>query len=594
MAKLQKLKPRVRLLNDFYVADTETGIDVPYSCLATREEKIGIKWLLRARPENFKLGVIYGKNYTKVFTSREEMVQEFLTERFKNKKVFMHNIGNFDGSVLFGNLCVHFPEAIFNGSRFISASNGVCTFADSVNIFVGQSIEKIGKQLGIEKPDLGNDYWSENGITHEEINRCIQDCIILYDALCLSFEFAGDIKITQASLSMTYFRRHHQPYDIEHNPNTAYFWDSYFGGRTEAFFIGKTNAVVYDVKSMYPDQMKNLKFPNPKNLKFIDDVQANTFIKRYLYDYEGCVYAKIRHKPLWFGLLPVKHNGKLLFPTGNFSGCWNFNEFRYAYETGYIEIKSISKVVYSESMPSPFVGFVDQLFLLKAKAELEGNDFWRDLYKRYVNSLYGKFAQKIDEESIYIENIERQYQQIYDAQKSGLFKKLILFNSERLDAFLITGTNKKIAINHSIPSFASYITSGARAKIAKKLMDCKINKVVYCDTDSIFVENEIGLIEENFLGGWGREDKIVTEIRGLKNYKFLKGGKAYRRLKGVPDKAKEIETDNFKYANLIKTKEALRRNLEAGILTQRKKVIKNKYDKRIVLADGNTLPINFK
>lgn len=606
MKKLLTLRPRVKLLTDFFVFDVETGYDAPY-CNLPQEKNIdgnvivryGIQWYLHGRPETFKFGVIYGKNYTRIIYNVAEFIEAFKDPRFKNKKVFGHNI-TYDLTTLYGNIYKHFPDAIFNGSRFIMCDNGNCTFADSMNIFVGQSVKKIGEQLGNEKLSLGDDHlFSENGITSKEINRCIRDCEIVYDALVRSFEFAGDIKVTQASLSMTYFRRHHMPYNIEHNENTSYFWDSYFGGRCEAFKIGPTHASVYDVKSMYPDRMRNEAFPNPKYLKIDINVKVETLIERYLPHYEGCIYADVFHKPLWFGLLPVKRDGKLLFPTGNLSGCWNFNEFKFALETGYIEVKNIKKVIYSEPMQSPFIRYIDQLFLLKNKAEIEGNDFWRDLYKRYQNSLYGKFAQRIDEESIYIENIEKQFDIIYDYQRKGLFKKLQLFNAERLDAFLIVGSTKNYSISYSIPSFASYITSGARVKIAKKFFECEHNKVVYCDTDSVFVENDFGMPDENFLGGWGKENgKIVYQINGLKNYKYYKldsltEGNIYHKLKGVPGKAQKIGDNEYRYFNLVKTKESLRRKdeIEAGILVGRKKVISGKYDKRIILENGDTKPI---
>jgi hypothetical protein len=117
--------------------------------------------------------------------------------------------------------------------------------------------------------------------------------------------------------------------------------------------------------------------------------------------------------------------------------------------------------------------------------------------------------------------------------------------------------------------------------------------MLYCDTDSVFIRNEFGLSNDNFLGGWGRENKIITEIKGLKNYKFIDGktGQEKRRLKGVPEKADKIKENVFKYYNLIKTKESLRRNLDAGVLTERGKTISGKYEKRIILADGNTIPI---
>jgi hypothetical protein len=606
--KLRRLKPRVRLLTDFYVADTETGMEVKYCDIATREERTGIQWLLRARPENFVFGVIYGRNYNKVCHTREEFIQTLKEKRFKGRLVFFHN-AFYDLTCTYDNIFTLDPTAIFNGSRFIQCTNGVCKFGDSMNIFVGQSVKKIGEQLGIKKPDLGDDSLFSYNMTFatvggDEINRCSEDCRIVYEALHNSFEFAGDIKITQASLSMTYFRRHHQQFDIDHNENTRFFWSSYYGGRTEAFKIGNTHSVVYDRNSCYPAEMKNLQFPNPKYLKTQDYVSVAYFTEKLLPYYEGCIFATVHHAYNWCGLLPYKRDGKLCFPVGNFEGCWNFNEIRFALQTGLVTIRAIKKVVYAERMSSPFSGYIDKLFDLKNQADASGNEFWRDLYKRYQNSLYGKFAQRIDEESIYIEDITKQAWIIQDYMKKGLYKKLVLFNADRLDCFLIIGKSKKYNLSYSIPSFASYITSGARVSMNMMLLKSEKNRPTYCDTDSVAVENDFGMISETQLGGWKKEGaindhtkiwtpKIIYRIDGLKNYKFIdpKTSKYEEKLKGVPKKAVKINENTYKYFDLSKTKEGLRRNIDAGILQKRTKEISGKYTKRIVLADGSTQPM---
>lgn len=604
MKKLLRLRPKVKLLKDFFVFDVETGIDVNYSDLYLGQEFTGIQWILHGRPETFKFGVVYGYNFTKVIYTVEDFINEFKDPRYKNKYIFAHN-ATYDLITLFADIYKIDSATIFNGSRFImSKYDNSITFCDSMNIFVGQSVKHIGEQLGIDKQKLGENLWSPHGITSVEINYCIRDCQIVWDALFNSFEFAGDIKPTQASLSMTYFRRHHQEYHIEHNENTSFFWDSYFGGRCEAFKLGKTNSVVYDVKSMYPERMRNEVFPNPKHLKYELNVPVKKFLRRFLPNYEGCIYATIKHRYNWCGLLPYRGLNKLLFPVGTFTGCWNFNEIRFAVSTGMVDILEITRCVYSERMLSPFKNLVDHLFMLKMKAEIEGNDFWRDLYKRYVNSLYGKFAQRIDEDSIYLYNFEEQYDIIEEHQRKGTFKKLSLFNAERLDAFLITTSSKNYSLSYSIPSFASYITSGARVKIASKLLQCTHNNVVYCDTDSLAMENDFGMVSEEHLGGWSKEGavnpstgiwepKIIYQIDGLKNYKFYdpKTGKKKRRLKGVPDNAKITGDNSFEYYNLVKMKEAMRRGLIANVLTTRTKNITGKYDKRIVMEDGTTKPI---
>lgn len=589
MKTLHRLRPKVKLHTDFFVLDTENG------------ERDGPRVKYNFNKE-FIFACIVSHNFEKTYFDRQELINDLATNPiFKGKIIFAHN-AEYDLTVIYDNIYTLDPEAIFNG-KFICATNGHCRFADSGNIFVHASVAKIGNLLGMPKHDIKYDHWYKS-IETFHINYCFQDCRIIYEALIRTFEFASDIKITQASLSMAYFRRFHLPFSIQHNDNTKYFWDSYFGGRTEAFKIGPTHAHVIDVNSMYPDRMKKEKFPNPKFLKVSYNVKPKDFIKRFLYNYEGCLYAEVSHKKTTYGFLPVKHEGKLLFPVGRFTGCWNFNEIRFALEQGAIKILNIEKIVYAPAMDSPFVKFVDHLYLERFRLD---NEFEIDRVKRFMNSLYGKFAQRVSEETIYIENIEKQISIIHEAQKNNTFIRFQPFNAQRLDGFLFVKTSKKIDTSFSIPSFASYITSGARVVLLKELIRIEKQRPVYCDTDSIFFEVNNGYESTKVLGGWKWEGaydnegnfcpKICTDVRGLKNYKYkyfdTKLNKYIdgRRLKGVPNNAVKIDENKYEYFNLLKTKEALRRNLDSGVQTKRTKVISGKYTKRIVFSNGETKPI---
>jgi len=589
------------MLKDFFVFDTETG----------KENADGsIQWHLNGRPESFRFGVIYGHNFSKVIYTVNEFIKEFLHPRYKGKIIFAHN-AEYDLNTIYGNIYAFDPNAIFNG-KFISASNDNVFFADSTNIFGKIKLLEVGQMLGIKKPGLGNEnLFSPKGITASEIIRCLTDCEIVYEGLFSIFTSAGDIKITQASLSMTYFRRSHQPHDIEYNENTTFFFDSYYGGRTEVFKLGLTHSTVIDVNSMYPYMMKSMKFPNPKYLKV--EVGAKwgnqkTFIKYFkdqiLNAHEGCAYITIEHKKTTFGFLPYKikttnaasDKGKLVFPTGRFSGCWNFPEIRFAMGKGAIEIINIEKIVYSQSMPTPFLTYVDRLYEQRLIAERDGNAFEKYRVKIFMNSLYGKFAQRIDEDCIYIPDLDSCYMEIRELQIAGRVKKLMLFNHIRNDAFLILHSNKGWTCSYSIPSFASYITSGGRVALLEKMLEYENRKIVYCDTDSVFFENSVGVENEYNLGGWKMEDKIVTEILGLKNYKYQyidKLGNLVKKhpIKGIPEKADFLD-GVYSYENLLKTKEALRRNLKPGVLIKRIKKLKGGYDKREVLSNGETKPIH--
>lgn len=611
MKTLYILRPSTKLLDDFYVIDVETAW-CKHPIENYENFKGRLDWQLKATPSAFKFAVIYGLNFHKILYSVDDVKRELLLPRYKKRKVFAHNGGNYDYPCIYGNIYKTDPKAIFNG-KFISFTNRNCTFADSINVFVGASVKDIGKMTGSEKLGMSRDYsysvWPKDKI--RDVNGCIRDCQIVWDALYGVFEFAGDIKITQAALSMTYFRREHQPFNIEYNDNVIHFWDSYYGGRTEAFQMGNTHASVIDVNSMYPKMMASITFPNPKTLKYEKNVDIRKFFK-FTRWFEGLCTATIYHPQQTFGFLPYKNKAKLIFPVGNYKGTWNFNELRFAIERGGVQIQKIHSVVYGEKMESPFKSFVDHLQKMKSGAKVSGNLLEEDRAKRFSNSLSGKFAQRISEEFIYIEDMEKQWKEIEDYERKGIFNRIVMFNKNRKDCFLVTDCSAKMP-SYAIPSFSSYITSAARVELLKKMLEFEHRKIVYCDTDSIFFEvMDGGVVSSHELGGWKIEDKIVTKIYGLKNYRYttLKKASEQRRLKGVPndnDKTvkifaidgsikehKSIEqfSDNeFHYWNLLKTKEALKRGLEPGILTERIKKIKNTYDKRLVLANGTTKPI---
>jgi hypothetical protein len=577
MKKLQKIKRRENLFTDYYVFDTETRG-------------------LRAKPDAFIFGVVYSYNYTKVIYTVDDFIKEFQDKRYKKKKVFAHN-AEYDLSVLFDNIYMLDNKAIFN-NRFICCTNGNCLFADSFNIYP-TSVKNIGDTINLKKLDIDEEYTDVNSdikeVTQKMVDYCIRDCEIVYKALYEIFNKVGAIKITLAGLAMYYFRSAFQEFNIDYKDNyQKYFYESYYGGRTEVFELGKTNAVCYDINSMYPWAMKYTYFPNPRSLSERLGMSVNIFIKHYLKYYEGVAELSVFHVEHFFGSLPVRHEGKLMFPVGNLRGFWNFNEIRFALENNFIQIKSVGKVIYAPRMKSIFTSYVDSLYSEKQNAE---NAIDIDIAKKLLNSLYGKFAQKINKLSIYVEDIERDYDVIKQYALENKLLKIIPFNSERKDCFIEIKSNKGWAYQ-SIPLFSSYITSAARVRLLEYLLKYQNNSPVYCDTDSIFLKKDPEIKNSNELGEWKKEDKIVIEIRGLKNYTYIYTDKStnkkhvIEKIKGVKKGAEKIG-DKYKYKSLVKTKESLRRNIENGIVIEREKVLKLTYDKRKILKDGKTRPIFF-
>jgi hypothetical protein len=571
MRTLHTLAQKNKIIKDFFVFDTETNG-------------------LRAQPDAFIFGAIYGWNFHKVLFSVEDFITEFKESKYYNKKVFAHN-AEYDLNVIYSNIYDLDPNAIFN-NKFICASNGNCLFADSTNIYPA-SVKKIGDLIKLEKLETNQDFKDgtfEGTVSETDIKYCIRDCEIIYNALFEIFNEVQSIKITIAGLSMTYFRRFYQKFHIDYNEKKIEkFYEGYYGGRTEAFFIGKTNACVYDVNSMYPYAMLNCKFPNPKFLKQLHNVNVSRFSNYFLHKFEGTAKVKLFHVEHFFGYLPYRHKGKLLFPVGTFTGWYNFNELRFAISQGVVKIKKVYEIVYSEPMDTPFDNFVTDIY---KKRKETTSELQKLFLKLLMNSLYGKFGQKIKSEIIYIKDIDKQFKEIQEYQRKKILIKIIPFNSHRKDCHIEIKT-KKSFLYHSIPVFSSYITSFARVELLKLLIKYKKSGPLYCDTDSIFFKNDPEIKNSDEIGRFKKENKIVTEIRGLKNYSYIGESRSiFDCIKGIPKNAEKKE-GKYYYRTLIKTKEAVRRGKTAGVLVDRVKELTGEYNKRIILNDGNTKPIKF-
>lgn len=546
-----------------------------------------------AQPESFIFCCLYSRFETLFFYSVEEIKKELLKSKYKKKYIFVH-FAEFDLNVIYGNIISELDNAaIYSGSNFISATNGVCIFCDSLNIY-RTSVKEIGKNLGIEKLAIENEYLTGEvkEVTEQMKNYCERDCQIVWYALNKIFNFAGSIKKTIASLSLALFKNKYLKYDLNFEPEfTDKFFNSYYGGRTECFKIGKTKAVYYDVNSMYPFCMKKV-FPNPKKFK----TELNVNIERFKYllkYYEGIAYVKLFHVEHYFGFLPVKIDGKLMFPCGNFEGWYNFNELRFAFEHNIITFKEVKEVSYAtDILESPFCDYVDDLHKLKNASD----GIEKINAKLFMNSLYGKFAEKQQVKKVYYDLIP--FDLIEQYENTGIKHEVKLFNKDRQDCYIELLEEKNDFKTHVIPMFASYITSYARIRLLEYLLKWQNLTPVYCDTDSIMLENIPNYDDSNVLGDFKREKEIVTEIKGLKNYEYIKdtSDEIFKKLKGVPLKtAKLISENTYQYEKMIKAKSAIRRIKQTGSQEIIIKKISNKYDKRkIIDIFGNTKPFFIK
>lgn len=576
-----KLKNRGQ---DFYVFDTETGVKLKDGT---------IKYFLSARPEHFIFGVVYGKNFVKVIRSLSEFKKEFLKKKYKNKIVYAHN-AEYDLSVLYGNIYHLDPDAIFNG-KFITCTNGNCKFADSFNVLPA-SIADIGEMIGHKKQTLGSKKDKDgNIISHvdnllTDIKYCITDCKIDYDALTELFS-DSEPSFTIGSLSLKKFRSEFLNETIKVNTISDEFFEALYGGRNEAFKLGKTKAFVYDINSAYPYVMWKLKFPDPARLRYA----ANEDFQYYLHDlnYEGMIEATVQVRDSCnIPALPWRTKDSLIFPVGTFRGSWTFNEFRYAIKYSPVTILKVHKLIISEAINSPFVPYIDHFYSLRLKTE---NKFKKYYYKLYMNNLYGKLIQRLLEKFRYCDKISSAKK----FMKKNNIKHVNLI--EVNNGYFLKYEVYEI-LSHTIACWGAYITGEVRKMVHMGIME-NPNETIYCDTDSRFVTKKLNL-NSTKLGGWKREDKIVTDVRALKDYVCVEFDKKTDEwnekeyLKGIKKGSKRFDqfANVFEIKRMIKTRESFRRvdNLPPGTFIKQIKVLTGDYTKRKKLPGGFTKPFKLK
>lgn len=544
---------------------------------------------LQANTKSFGFAGVYTLNFQKIFTDLDEL-KTWIFTKCKKKFVFCHN-AIFDLQCIFGNLFENLDnKAIFNGSQFISAKCNDVTFLDSFNL-LPMSLKKVGQSLGLEKLEntkIASGKLNKNNVSDIDYVYCLRDCEIVFKALDKFFTFLGFFKITVASCALEYFRQNYWNGSHYVHPLNEVFFESYCGGRVEAFKLGFVNCQVYDINSLYPSAMSNVVLPDFSNLKCRKNPDLETFL-HILKNYEGCASIEVHHKKSYFGFLPLKKDNKLIFPTGNFTTTVNFLEIRFALEHNIIDIKNINYVVYGAKKETIFKEYVNEIY---TERQNSSSEFEKLLWKLLLNALYGKFGSKPQKDFIYLEEFDNEF--IEELERKGLEYKVSHFNKDRIDCRIEYEKEIKKYLSYSIISIASYITSYARVLLLKNALN-NYPHVRYCDTDSLFIDTNhkfIGHLDNKILGAFKDEEKNVIEINGLKNYKYFNSdGQHHQTLKGVSKSSIWNESkQQYETVKFHKSKAGLI-NGQTGELYLQTKKISGDYSKREILFCKNTVPI---
>jgi hypothetical protein len=412
------------------------------------------------------------------------------------------------------------------------------TFLDSMKLFPA-GLEKLCKTFGL--PGKVN---QDLDVDEDDPSWSIylkQDCIALADGLTkihdlVEDKLGGEVGMTAPSTSMKLFRRRflgrkgsvkriprfaHWP-DCEGEakekcPGCAHEWirRGYYGGRTELFQTYGEHLQYFDINSSYVAAMRELMPVGDRMVT--DDLDWSMtdthggFVECTVRIPPECEYPPLPHR--------AKKTGKLLFPTGRFSGVWSTKELALLKDPSVNgEILSVRKVVWFR-LKEVFTGMVDELWNLRSKClpkcKTKGcvgcnpdfDEGLSALAKLFGNSLYGKWAMKHERTSIV-------FSKFNDDVHCFLCQK------ECEDGLCDDCQGSKPASDHSgdvwykanrveaayiIPHISSWITSLARIRLwqyMRQAVDAG-GIIYYSDTDSIITD--VTLPSSNELGGLKNE-----------------------------------------------------------------------------------------
>lgn len=629
---LKPLRPVKTIRANFWTFDTETE---------------------SLKGEKFIVGCIYQPSTRKgheptynIFNSIQEIV-EFLNNysrcfsKTNNHKgnyqnIFVHNL-TFDIRFLLqyatDHNCGISISHMAAGSKDLvvelTLNNFVFRFIDSVQLtLIGQQeleetlLKKIIKYKGIKFDE------KKLPTQAEYVRRVKSDVDGLYQSLKVYFKLLHQLfgintndrhLISLSRLSLKAFRTKYitkglynpfchynfqeRTYQIRHKDLLMKIYSSYFGGRTE---INKRriidNAYCYDVNSLYP-AMFTKDYPIGKVWQ--RTVFNGVELRQCLDTYEGFMEGSLHE---WYSDLPIlpgkDSQNRTVFSYGEKKGVYPFPEIRYGLSQSLLQIHYPVRLILFKR-GNFFNGFGEDCFA-KRKEFIKDNNPLQFPLKIIMNSLYGKFGQKLQQPG-------QSYLSAADYADFMIGKKQLgdFIPKTATKVHLITkGSINVIKYENNnnikpfyMPHIASYVTSYARIELHQAMV-ANYNKLAYVDTDSLWTEDEAQVNIGDDLGEWKLE-KICTHaaFMALKCYAY-QAEELVIRIKGLSKKM--ITSASFscvkdfhqRFSSVLYQEDSRYNTIKQSLIMsnsfvsshRRTKEITGLYTKRKVISNGDTVP----
>ncbi len=459
-------------------------------------------------------------------------------------------------------------------------------FLDTLN-FWRQKLAVIGETVGLPKLPM-----PARGASRSTWNTyCRRDVEIIMEACLRWFAFLqahdlGGFAPTIASQAMRGFRHRFMsaPILIDNQPEAlALARAAYLGGRVECFRLGELSGplTLYDINSQYPHCMSTQRYPTQllATCRAPGLAELSDYMTRY------CVVARCTlttPEPVY----PVEHEGKLLFPVGEFEAVLTTPELSHALERG--RVSQVTEVALYASAPI-FWDYVHELYELRRAAAASEDAVLEWQCKRMLNALYGKFGQRgrVYETVTWSGDLSISVWTEIDAE-TGEVRKLRQFGG------LIQQQKTEGESRDSHPAIAAHVTAHARMALWGWIERAGRSHVHYVDTDSLLVdavgaERLAPFVDADALGKLKCEGVFSTgHLYGLKDYRF---GDTVRT-KGVRPGADWINANTVEQEHWTTLVGLLRKgDLSAPIVERRVKHLRRVYTKGCVGPDGSIRPL---
>ena len=360
----------------------------------------------------------------------------------------------------------------------------------------------------------------------------------------------------------SYIEQRYEYYQLLEELGGVDIRESFFGGRTNniRFWCDVTDDIssrilYYDFRSLYPTVLKYKDFPigHPKVINENFDEEINNY-----FGFIKCILDP--PEQLYIPVLPLKtKKKKLIFPLCTMCaesqnprtcehtieerrliGTWTTIELSYAIEKGYKIHKIIEVYHYIDKTKNIFSEYINLWLKFKQQSdgwpswvkndddklqyinnfeeregvkmnieEIEKNPGLRFIAKLFLNTLWGKLAQRPNLQQTKVCTEYKDYWEIVNDEEKVIKGELmvndncLLLNWEYKEVDTAKNGNTSLAI-------ASFVTSYARIELMKKLDEIEIipGRVLYFDTDSIifrYKDGEPKPSTDDYLGGLADE-----------------------------------------------------------------------------------------